>query len=361
MSLTARASIDLAALRHNLDTVRRSSPGTRVMACVKADAYGHGLVRVGRALDGRVDALAVARVNEALELRSAGVACPIVLLEGVFSASELASASAQSLTLVLHAPEQLELLAGHPGAPLPVWLKLDSGMGRLGFPFEEAKALHARLAGMAAVAGPPGLMTHLGCADDLEADTTSWQLGRFDSATAGLLGPRSIANSAGLIAWPESRADWVRPGMALYGASPVLGRSAPDLGLKPVMRLLSSLISVKTIPEGGRVGYGATWQAPEAMRLGLVGIGYGDGYPWRAAPCGAVVLGDRRIPIVGRVSMDMLAVDLRDAPGAAVGDEVVLWGPELPVEEVAAWAGTIPYELLCGVTRRVEMSELPAS
>jgi alanine racemase len=325
------------------------------MACVKADAYGHGLVRVANALDGEVDAFAVARVAEAAELRSAGIQSPIVLLEGVFDATEQALAGELGLTLVLHAPEQLVLLDEYEGPALSVWLKLDSGMGRLGFPLEDAAALHGRLNDSAAVSGVPGLMTHLSSADALDADTTSWQLDRFKQATQGLEGPRSIANSAGLLRWPEAQVDWVRPGLMLYGVTPLEGSTAANLGLRPVMRLESSLIAVKDLPAGGRVGYGATWSAPEDMRIGLAGIGYGDGYPWRAAPDGEAVVAGQRVPIVGRISMDMLALDLRGLDSPVVGDEVVLWGPELPVETVADWAGTIPYELLCGVTRRVEM------
>jgi alanine racemase len=355
LSLTARATIDLAALRHNLSVVHRHAPDSHIMACIKADAYGHGLVRVAAALDGEVDAFAVARVAEAAELRAAGIASAIVLLEGVFDSDEQALAGELGLTLVLHGPEQLMLLDQHEGPPFTVWLKLDSGMGRLGFQLPDAKALHERLTGSPAVVGAPGLMTHLSSADVVDADTTRWQLDRFRDATRGLEGPRSIANSAGLMCWPDAQLDWVRPGLMLYGASPLDGRSAAELDLRPVMRLESSLISVKQLSAGGRVGYGATWTAPEDMKLGLAGIGYGDGYPWRAAPQAAVVIAGQRIPIVGRISMDMLALDIRSLEQAAVGDEVVLWGPELPVETVAGWAGTIPYELLCGVTRRVEM------
>lgn len=360
MSLTARATVDLAALRHNLSVVRQQAPERRVMACVKADAYGHGLVRVASCLAGEdgTDALAVARVAEAAELRAAGIELPIVLLEGVFDADEMARAAALELSLVVHDPSQLAILDAHGGPAVPVWLKLDSGMNRLGFPVEEAAALHRRLGGSPAVAGTPGLMSHLSCADAVAADTTRWQLERFEEATRGLAGERSIANSAGILAWPDSHADWVRPGLMLYGVSPFDDREGAALGLAPAMRLMSSLIAVKDLGHGQAVGYGATWTAPEPMRLGIAGIGYGDGYPWRAGEDGEVAIGGRRLPLAGRVSMDMLAVDLRDHPEAAVGDEVLLWGPELPVEEVAARAGTIPYELLCGVTRRVEMESV---
>jgi alanine racemase len=356
MSLTARATIDLAALRHNFEIARSQAPDSKVMVCVKADAYGHGLVRVAQALSDVTDAFAVARVAEAVELRGAGIEAPIVLLEGVFDAAEQAIAGDHDLTLVLHGAEQMALLEAYAGPPLSVWLKLDSGMGRLGFPAADAATLHGRLAAAPKVRGAPGLMTHLSSADVLDADTTRWQMQRFMDATEGLHGPRSIANSAGVLGWPAAHADWIRPGLMIYGASPLAGRTAADLGLRPVMRLESSLISLKALPAGARVGYGATWAAPEDMRLGLAGIGYGDGYPWRAAEKGAVVLAGQRVPVVGRVSMDMLALDLRGLPEAKVGDELVLWGPELPVEEVAAWAWTISYELLCGITRRVEFS-----
>lgn len=356
MSRATGAVIKLPALRHNLSRVRETAPRSRIMSVVKANAYGHGIAAVVRALS-ETDSFAVASLDEALAIRHAGLAHPVVLLEGVFSADELAGAAHNGCEIVVHEPGQLaQVEASHLEHALSVWLKVDSGMNRLGFPLSEARAAWQRLSASRAVRGPVRLMTHLACADDTSSRRTTEQLQRFAEATAGLDVERSIANSAGILAWPDSHADWVRPGILLYGVSPFPERCGEDEGLRPVMTMGTELIAIRQLEKGEAVGYGGNWVAPEALTLGIAAIGYGDGYP-RHAPNGTPVLvNGAEASLAGRVSMDMIGVDLRAVPDAHVGDRVELWGPALPVERVAGAAGTIPYELLCGVTQRVKFS-----
>ena len=355
LNRAARATIDTAALRANLAVVRRAAPNSRVMAVIKANAYGHGIVPVARALSG-ADAFAVARLEEAVALREAGLDQRIVLLEGVFHTEQLALAARLGLELVVHEAGQLEMLAhGRGRHRFPVWLKVDTGMHRLGFAPQDFAAAKSRLESCGAVAGPLHYMTHLACADERDAAATGRQLALFDVLLAGLAGERTIANSAGLLAWPDSRADWVRPGLMLYGASPFPGETGESLGLRAAMTLSSELIAVKTVKAGGRVGYGGTWTAPRATRIGVAAIGYGDGYPRRLGTGTPVRVAGQPGRIVGRVSMDMITIDLTEAPASKVGDEVVLWGAGVPIEPLAEAAGTIAYELLCGVTQRVSM------
>ncbi len=351
MPLSPWIDIDLEALRHNLAVVSRYAPDSRVAAVIKANAYGHGILPTAKALQ-EADAFAVARVEEALQLREAGVEKTLLVLAGAHDAAELRQASASGLELVVHHASQIALLAETAlSNPVNVWLKLDTGMNRLGFNPSQAEELLSRLGELSSVSGVAGVMTHLANADDLGDDFTRLQLQRFAAATTELGVSRSIANSAGILAWPDSHADWVRPGIMLYGASPF---AAPVDALRPVMTFGSRLISIKTIEAGEPVGYGGIWQAPESMPIGVVAAGYGDGYP-REMPGGApVLLNGRRVPLIGRVSMDTLMLDLRSQPQAQVGDQVILWGEGLPAEEIAAAAGTIPYTLFCGITDRVE-------
>ncbi len=360
MSRAIEAHIHLPALHANLLTVRRLAPRSRILAVIKAHGYGHGLLRVARALANTgtgADAYGVASIEEALALREGGVRAPIVLLGGFFEAAELSQIAGAGLVPVIHHPWQLAALeAARLPHPLEVVLKVDSGMHRLGFPAPQARTAYERLRGCRNVAAIQ-LMTHLACADERQGEATPRQLACFDRATAGLPGPRSIANSAAILQWPTSHRDWVRPGIILYGVSPFADSSGPEEGLQPVMTLKSRLISLRRCRRGDAVGYGWTWRCPEDMPVGVVAAGYGDGYPRSAASGTPVLVGGRRVPLVGRVSMDMLCVDLRGAPQAQVGDEVVLWGPGLPVEEVARNAGTIAYELLCRVSGRVRFVE----
>ena len=354
----AAATIDLGALRHNLARVRELAPDSRVVAVVKANGYGHGAARLLPALGG-ADMLGVACIEEALALREAGAAQPILLMEGVFEAVELALCARLDFQIAVHEPGQVAMLERAAlDRPLTAWLKIDTGMTRLGFRPEAAEAAWARLRQCGAV-GEIRLMTHFANADMPDDSHTPTQLARF--AGLRLAGERSLANSAAVLAWPEARADWVRPGIMLYGVSPLLDRTGTDEGLRPVMTLATRLIAVKAVRAHETVGYAATWTAPADGRIGIAAMGYGDGYP-RHAPSGtpALVRG-RTVPLVGRVSMDILALDLTQLPEAAVGDEVTLWGQCLAVEGIAGLAGTIAYELLCGITSRVHVHTIDAA
>ncbi len=360
MSRRCWATIDLGALRHNLQQVGTFAPGTNIMAAVKANAYGHGAIPCAKAL-AQADALAVASMAEALELRQAGVDKPIVLLGGVLNSDELEEAADHGLQLVVHDDFQLKLLEqAKPSGRIRVWGKLDTGMHRLGFLPEQVRQVHGRLRALPSVE-LQGWMTHFASADALDLPVTTRQIEVFNQALKGLPGRRSLANSAGIVAWPDSHADWVRPGIMLYGASPVQGRAASELGLKPVMTLRARVLSIRELPAAEPVGYGGTWTTPEPMRVAVLAIGYADGYP-RHAPNGTPVLVNGcRVPLVGRVSMDMITVDLRGLDTVHEGDEAVLWGQGLPADEVALAAGTIAYELFCQVGRRVEFDYLQLS
>jgi alanine racemase len=348
-----RAVIDTAALRHNLSRVREVAPGCRVIAVVKANAYGHGLLTVARALEG-ADAFAVARLEEAVTLREAGCQARIVLLEGIDDASGLEVAARLSLEPFVHEPFQVGLLEAWRGPQqIRAWLKVDTGMHRLRFSVSEVPAAAARLEACRFVAQPIALVTHLADAECGEAGRARAQLAAFAEAVAGRAGERSIANSAGLIAWPEARADWVRPGIMLYGISPFADRTGAELGLEPAMTLETRVIALKDVAPGERVGYGGTWVAERPSRVAVAAAGYGDGYPRSATSGTPVTVGGGAAVVAGRPSMDMLTIDVTGLSRVAIGDRVELWGREVPVERVAAAAGTIAYELTCRVGRRV--------
>ncbi len=357
MARPAQVRLSAAALRHNLTRVRSFAPAAKVMAVIKANGYGHGLTWVARVLS-EADAFGVASVDDGIVLRRAGVTQPVCLLEGFFQGDELPLLAEQRLSAVVHHESQIRDLERVSGiAPVDVWLKIDTGMHRIGFDPQLAADAASRLRDCKAV-GALGLLSHFANADNKFDATTSFQVRLFQDLAASLGGERSLANSAGIVAWPESRLDWVRPGIMLYGVSPVIGQGSAELGLEPVMTLQSQIIAISPRRKGEAIGYGGDWVCPEEMPVGVVAIGYGDGYP-RHAPTGTPVLvNGRRVPLIGRVSMDMITVDLREQPGASIGDPVVLWGAGLPVEEIAARAGTIGYELLCHVTPRVSRVEL---
>ncbi len=353
-----RARIDASALRSNLQIIRACAPGRRVMAVVKANAYGHGLVGTALAL-ADADAFAVARLEEAMTLREAGLKRRIVLLEGVFNAAQLLEAARLDLDLVVHQDLQLALLEGYPGEQrLRLWLKVDTGMNRLGFRPEQFQAAWQRLSTLSPAPLELRVLTHLACADEEDGLVTAEQLARVRPLVAGLtLEGRgvelSIANSAAILSQPATHAQWVRPGIALYGISPFPGRRGSDFGLKAAMTLESMVIAVRDLPAGERVGYGGSWRAPRPARLAIIAAGYGDGLLRSLGNGAPVVIGGQRVPLVGRVSMDMIAADVSALPGVAVGDRVELWGAALPVEELASAAGTIAYELVCAVSQRV--------
>jgi alanine racemase len=336
--------------------VREVAPTSRVMAVVKANAYGHGLVSTALCL-ADADAFAVARLEEALALRGADVRKPIVLLEGVFNTEQLTEVARQNLEIVVHEQEQIALLENFTGRHrFSIWLKVDTGMNRLGFRPSQALRALARLEALGERLRELKLMTHFASADERDSQLTREQLARFDVLTQGRANARSLANSAALFAEPESRADWVRPGLALYGVSPFGDQVGASLGLSPAMRLISTVLAVREVPAGETVGYGGIWRAQRDSRVAIVAAGYGDGLP-RALPNGTpVLIHGHRGELVGRVSMDMIAVDVTGIQTVRVGDAALLWGPELPVEEIAAHAGTISYELLCGVSQRVPLT-----
>lgn len=362
MARPTSATIHTDALRHNLSQLRSRAPGSRVMAVVKADGYGHGLERVARALAG-ADAFGVAALSDAERLRAAGLSQPVVLLSGFNDAEDLPQLRQLNVQTVVHHAIQLEMLeqAGD-GPPIRCWLKVDTGMHRLGFAAEDVRVAHARLRATATVDADIVLMNHFASSDEFvgsasDGRQTRAQLRVFADATAGLPGARSLANSAAVLGWPDAHCDWVRPGGALYGISVVEGRCGADFGLRPAMTLSTRLIAVNTVRKGERIGYSGTWECPEDMPVGVAAIGYGDGYPRRVSSGTPVLIEGKRADIVGRVSMDLMTIDLRAHPRARPGDRVVLWGEGLPVETIAAAAGTIGYEPVCSITRRVRFIE----
>ncbi|EGQ8195497.1 alanine racemase [Vibrio parahaemolyticus] len=351
----AKACIDLSALQHNLQRVKAQAPESKVMAVVKANGYGHGLRHVAKHSN-HADAFGVARIEEALQLRACGVVKPILLLEGFYSPGDLPVLVTNNIQTVVHCEEQLIALEqADLETPVVVWLKIDSGMHRLGVRPEQYDEFISRLKTCPNVAKPLRYMSHFGCADELDSSITPQQIELFMSLTSGCQGERSLAASAGLLAWPQSQLEWVRPGIIMYGVSPFSDKTAQDLGYQPVMTLKSHLIAVREVKKGESVGYGGIWTSERDTKVGVIAVGYGDGYP-RSAPNGTPVwVNGRTVPIAGRVSMDMLTVDLGPDATDKVSDEAILWGKELPVEEVANHIGTIAYELVTKLTPRVEM------
>jgi alanine racemase len=354
-----QATIDLAALRHNLARAREHAAGRFVWAVAKANAYGHGIERAVAAF-ADADGLAVLDLDEARRAREAGWRKPVLLLEGFFEAADLALVERLRLATVVHHSAQIGLLSAcksRGDAPIEVYVKLQTGMNRLGFG-ADARAAVDRLNALAHVK-VAALMTHFANADRIDDGPVSVaeQRARLAELASWWTGPICLANSAALLLRPEVKGDAVRPGIVLYGASPQAGVSAAALGLRPAMWLRSRLISVQALAAGDAVGYGSRWTARRPTRLGVVACGYADGYP-RCAPDGTpVIVAGRRVPLAGRVSMDMLTVDLTDLPSVDVDAPVELWGPQLPIDEVAERAGTIGYELMCALARRVPVVE----
>ena len=349
-----QARISIGAMAHNLRMARHHAGTARVFAVVKANAYGHGLSRARRAL-AAADGFAVLTLEEAANLRQMGVEQPILLLEGVFGADEIATCAELDLWPVLHHAAQLDWLQHQPPArPIQIFLKFDSGMHRLGFPLAEHAAIVARAKCLPGVAGVT-LMTHFAQAD--EAVGVDWQLQPFLREMTGHGLPWSSANSAALLRYPDTLGAWVRPGLMLYGASPFADVQAGQLGLRPAMTLQSEIISVQTLQPGDKVGYGQLFRAERAMRVGMVACGYADGYPRHALTGTPVLVNGHPSRTLGRVSMDMLCVDLSECADAGVGSPVVLWGEGLPVDAVATAAGTSSYELLCALAARVQVIE----
>ena len=346
----AQALIDLAALRHNYQLARQCSGG-KALAVVKADAYGHGAVPCAQALQADADGFAVACIEEALELRAAGITQPILLLEGFFEASELALIDQHQLWCVVHSLWQLDAIEqARLSRPLQVWLKLDSGMHRVGLFPEQYQAAYQRLQASGKV-DKIVLMSHFARADELDCPRTEEQLAVFNAAREGLQAEVSLRNSPAILGWPQVPSDWVRPGIMLYGATPFEQTQALAAQLKPVMTLQSKIIGVRELPAGEPVGYAARFVAERPTRVGVVAMGYADGYP-RHAPTGTPVAVDGQLTrIIGRVSMDMLTVDLTDLPQTGLGSRVELWGAQVLASDVAAQAQTIPYQIFCNLRR----------
>ncbi|MCC5794432.1 MAG: alanine racemase [Chromatiales bacterium] len=365
MTVAASAVIRPGALRHNLAEVRRRSPGCRVLAVIKANAYGHGLLQAAGILDD-ADAFAVARVEEAVQLRQAGISKRLVVLGGFADAEDLATAVQMGVDLVVHTENQVALLEAHPPvSPLSVWVKIDTGMGRLGLAPDALPAVRERLARLPGLRPPLVAMSHLASADNPDDPATGEQLACFERLLGSWVGDISIANSAGILGWPETvRTDWpgggcnwVRPGLMLYGVSPLAGGTGADLGLRAALSFETRLLAVRSVARGARIGYGGHWTAPRDSLIGIAAAGYADGYPWQLPSGTPVLVGGHLAQLVGRVSMDMVTLDLTGLPPQQPGAPVVLWGPEPapPVEQIAQAAGTIPYTLLAGLNRRVAL------
>jgi alanine racemase len=354
-------TLDLDALVHNFHRIQTFAPQRSILAMIKANAYGHGIVAMAQALE-QAQAFGVACFEEGLKLREAGIKNPIVLMEGLFHPDEVKEAAHYDFTLVVHQREHVDILE-HANATLKhkffIWLKVNTGMNRLGVDARDLTDIHTRLCKLECVQQPIGLMTHFAQADVVGSVETLNQIKFFKQATEKLPGLRSLANSAAIIAWPEALGDWVRPGLMLYGASPFADKLGLDHELKPVMTLASRLIAVNKVQKGGKIGYGGTWSAPEDMLVGVVGVGYGDGYPQFAQNGTPVLVNKKECALVGRVSMDMLTVDLRTQPQAKIGDPVVLWGQGLPVERVARHSHTSAYEILTRMTPRPKIEIKP--
>lgn len=352
MSSHTQLIINLAALQHNVAVARRAASHSKLMAVIKADAYGHGLLRVAKTLS-NVDGFAVARLEEAITLRDAGITKPILVLAGFVEEGEVSEFSHYDLDAVIHSEYQIELLNSCTlSKPISVWLKINTGMNRLGVEASSVSRINDSLLLSGKVRQPIKLMTHLACADDMASSSTEEQLQIFDASVKGLTGEQSIANSAGVLGWQYSQRHWVRPGIMLYGGSPFIDKTAAELGLKPVMTLVSKVISLHTVKKGQRVGYGGSWTAAKTSLIATIGIGYGDGYPRHAITGTPVVIAGQKAHLVGRVSMDTINADVGHCRDIRVGDEVVLWGNGLPIDEIAEKSNTISYELMCGVTER---------
>ncbi|MFP3013818.1 MAG: alanine racemase [Arsenophonus sp. NC-QC1-MAG3] len=356
----ATAVIHRYALRHNLQRVREIAANSRIIAVVKANAYGHGLLETAHTVKDLIDSFGVARISEAIALRKNNISNPILLLEGFFDLSELHIITRYAIDVVVQSIEQLEILEQIKlEKPIKVWMKLDTGMHRLGFRPEEAEMSYTRLMACHNIQKPINIMSHFSCADEPSLQlVTEQELACFNSFIKDKDSEKSIAASAGILLWQTSHFDWVRPGIMMYGVSGQKGKKGKDFGLLPVMTLKSNLIAIREHKAGESVGYGGIWISKQDTNLGVVAIGYGDGYPRNTPLNTPVLINGRKVPIVGRVSMDMISVDLGIKTNDKVGDEAIIWGDLLPVEEVAAYTGISDYELLTKLTSRVTMEYL---
>jgi len=357
MTRPSRVIIDIKALEHNFSRIKELVHNSKVMAIIKADAYGHGIVRVAKTLRD-ADAFGVACLEEAEQLRIASITTPIILLEGPYKPNDLSLIIKLNLEVVIHNEYQLELLEKSKiDGSIKVWLKIDTGMHRLGFSVDKTEEMLRRLMLCRNINSTPILMSHLATANEKNHALTYQQLDTFREISKIVNIEKTIANSAAVINFPDVHFDWVRPGLMLYGVSPLINSCGHDHGLKSVMTLESEIISIQYLSKGEPVGYGATWRCPENMPVGIIAAGYGDGFPRHAKSGTPILVNNIRCPLIGRASMDMLTIDLRNQSNAKIGDRVVLWGGSLPIEEIASYAETIPYELLCGVHKRLQFVE----
>ncbi len=351
------ANISQSAIQHNLQRIREMAPGKKIIAMVKANGYGHGMVSVAKAIP-EVDAFGVASIEEAILLRKSGVQTDIILMEGVFSQEDIQAVQQYDFIQVVHAPYQVEILKKQV-YPFKIWLKINTGMNRLGFAPKQFVIAYDEIIALGYIE-LIGFMTHFAKADHKQDDMTKRQRDLFFKTVGSRTGAYSLCNSAGIVHWPECQGDWVRPGLLLVGASPFSDCTGSDLGLKPAMNLVSTLIAIQWVTAGEQVGYAGTWvNSLEDRLVGVVAIGYGDGYPWHAQNGTPVLIHNQQVPLIGRVSMDMITVDLtsllQHQIQPKIGDIVTLWGDNLPIEHVATHAGTVPWELFCRLTERVTM------
>jgi alanine racemase len=341
-------------LLHNLKTIQQKALNCKVIAMTKANAYGHGLRSTSLRLDGHVASLGVAYIDEAIALRQAGVKCPITLMEGVFNVGEYLVAACENFHVVLRDYEQMQWLKDSQlPKPIYVWLKVDTGMNRLGFPYEDTIKIYNELQAMPQVK-QVGLMSHLACADVAEHPHNTKQMELFKDVCKGIDGEKSLCNSAAIYNFPHQLYNVVRPGLALYGASPIMGKSAAELGLKPVMTLQTRLMTIRYAKAGSYIGYGARYQCPQDMKLGIIAIGYGDGYSRTFRDGTPILVNGKRCSLVGKVAMDMTTIDLTNCHDAKPGDLVVLWGEGLPIDEVASYSACSAYDLFCSIQNRVK-------
>jgi alanine racemase len=364
MSRTATAILSTENLLNNITVLRKylaaagvqnNKPPAKIIAMVKANAYGHGIRSVSTRLDGHVEILGVASIDEALALRDAGVRCQIMLVEGVFEPNELLLASTEGFHAVFHEHTQVQWLKSITlPRPLNAWLKVNTGMGRLGFPPQECLKVYEEVVGTRKVKTPLRILSHFACADNKEHPLNLQQMHAFDQIVSNTDTEYSFCNSAAILHFPHQHHDFVRPGLALYGVHPCAGKLASEIGLKPVMTLQSSIIAIHHFAKGQSIGYGAEYICARDMVVGIIAFGYGDGYPVSARSGTPVLIKGQRCEVVGRVSMDMMTVDLSQCPGAVTGDQVILWGEGLPIEEIANYTAGITWSTLTGVQHRVK-------
>lgn len=355
MARSAIAILSTENLLHNLSALKSAAPNSEVIAMIKANGYGHGLRSVAKRLDGKVNSLGVASIDEAVALRNVGIKVPITLMSGPFEHDDVLISSCQDFHLVIHEMYQIDWIRQiYLPNKIFVWLKIDTGMGRLGFKIEQVPEIYRILSNCNNIQQPIGIMSHFACSENKDHLLNKTQLDQFNNFISSIPGKKSIANSGAIFNFPNAHHDMIRPGISLYGISPVENKTAAELGLKPVMTLQTRLVAISSREQGSSVGYGARYICPQEMRVGVIAMGYGDGYPRTAKDGTPVLVNNRRCKIVGRVSMDMATIDLRNCPDAKIGDPVILWGDGLPIEEVAAHTANIPYDIICGVQQRVK-------